>query len=406
MSATVIVGSAGVVATDLESSAAQPKWCDDWPVSSPTPRRRLSRVTGLRRPVPSEPEPEPTQGPETPSEPQPGADSEPDGEPRRSRLSRIGSGVGSAVTWDGWLKLGAVVTAAGVLVGFYFTSNSFQATSKQNEIARQSQVTDRFTKAVAALDLPGQSSRIGGIYSLEQLAKDSPDLRVPIFEVLSEFVRFKAHVDRPSDCRTDTPLSDDLQAALTVIGRRTYPTAEIISLNSTCLPGATLDDANLSAVTFTDSNLTNVSMHNATFYSPYDGYGARWAFIRSNLTGTDLFGDDLHDFHFGTAKLDRAFVVGTTLTDATFELSSLTGTDFALSDLSNACFGNSDLSNATFTDGSPVPVLGNPNDAKGLSTAKFIADRHTETVWPEGFAPPSDIDIQQDPLAPGAMHCE
>ncbi|MGW2661904.1 hypothetical protein ACWCW7_13145 [Nocardia tengchongensis] len=88
---------------------------------------------------------------------------------------------GKVAKWDGWTTFGAIVTAIGVLAGLYFTNHSLQATTAQNDATRRVALTDEFNKAVAALDSAGVNSRVAGIFSLEQIAIGSPQMRSPIF---------------------------------------------------------------------------------------------------------------------------------------------------------------------------------------------------------------------------------
>ena len=57
------------------------------------------------------------------------------------------------------------------------------------ELAEQGQVTDRYTKAIDQLGSTQVSVRIGGIYALERIARDSARDHPAIMEVLTEFLR-------------------------------------------------------------------------------------------------------------------------------------------------------------------------------------------------------------------------
>ena len=111
-----------------------------------------------------------------------------------------------------------------VLVGAFFTY-------RQLHIAREGQVTERFTRAIDQLGHENLDVRLGGIYALERIANDSPQDRATVVEVLTAFVRDHApwpprRRDQPGK---DVPINDvpplrawaaDVQAALTVLGRR------------------------------------------------------------------------------------------------------------------------------------------------------------------------------------------
>jgi hypothetical protein len=144
--------------------------------------------------------------------------------------------------------------------------------TKNQEIAREGQITDRFTKAIAQLGEQGPEKlavRLGGIYALERIAKDSKDDHWPIMEVLTAYVRETAPwppklpkdaqpskgdqspQEEPPTTQEQRPPrpAADIQAILTVLGQRTqtYGNREKKRLNlvNTDLRGANLVDAQL-----------------------------------------------------------------------------------------------------------------------------------------------------------------
>ena len=75
------------------------------------------------------------------------------------------------------LTLGAGVFAAGALI---YTARNFRLAQRQLGLARQTmeltaqgQVTDRFTKAIDQLGSDKPDVRVGGVYALERVARDS-----------------------------------------------------------------------------------------------------------------------------------------------------------------------------------------------------------------------------------------
>src|SRR5271156_4424128 len=77
------------------------------------------------------------------------------------------------------LTLGAGLFAAGALV---FTARNFT-------LSREGQVTDRYTNAITQLGSDKLDVRIGGIYALERIARDSARDHPIVMEVLSAFIR-------------------------------------------------------------------------------------------------------------------------------------------------------------------------------------------------------------------------
>jgi hypothetical protein len=139
------------------------------------------------------------------------------------------------------LTLGAGLIAAGALV---FTARSFI-------LSREGHVTDRYSKAVEQLGSDKLDVRIGGIYALERIARDSPRDHPMVMEVLTTFIREHLHEPwpPPGDSAPQArarSIRTDVQAALTVVGRRdARRDKQAIDLTRADLSEATLTDAKL-----------------------------------------------------------------------------------------------------------------------------------------------------------------
>jgi hypothetical protein len=85
------------------------------------------------------------------------------------------------------LTLLAGLFAAGALV---FTALNFG-------LSREGPVTDRYTKAIEQLGSDKLDVRIGGIYALERVARDSARDHPTVMEVLTAFIREHSREPRP-----------------------------------------------------------------------------------------------------------------------------------------------------------------------------------------------------------------
>jgi hypothetical protein len=78
-------------------------------------------------------------------------------------------------------------------VGAFYTGRTFAQTRKEQErtyaLAREGQITERFTRAVEQLGDEKLDIRLGGIYALERIARDSETHYEPVMEVLMAFLR-------------------------------------------------------------------------------------------------------------------------------------------------------------------------------------------------------------------------
>jgi hypothetical protein len=171
------------------------------------------------------------------------------------------------------LTLGAGLLAAGALV---FTARNFI-------LSREGQVTDRYTKAIEQLGSDKLDVRVGGIYALERIARDSPRDHPTVMEVLTAFVREHSREQWPPPdvAERERSTRPDVQAAVTVVGRRNakhdIPLWRIdlgaaylvradltgAHLDRARLPGADLTRALLTDAVLTDAVLTDAVLTGA-----------------------------------------------------------------------------------------------------------------------------------------------
>ena len=217
------------------------------------------------------------------------------------------------------LTLGAGLLAAGALI---FTARNFILSRRTFELTEQGQVTDRYTKAIEQLGSDKLDVRIGGIYALERVSRDSARDHSTVMEVLSAFIRGHSHerwapsgpgsqeqarstrswLRLASWTRTSRAPSQeqvrstrpDIQAAVTVIGRRDAK-RDIgrIDLSGADLTGAFLRDADLTGALLIRADLALADLTRANL-------------IRANLTLADLTRANLT-----LADLARANLTGT-----------------------------------------------------------------------------------------------
>src|SRR4051812_43986332 len=109
--------------------------------------------------------------------------------PNRRRVTPAHRGTRLSVFTQAATGLAALGALLFTGVSLYVTQ---QQNAAQNALTAQGQYTDRYTKAVDQLGQSGADRlqvRLGGIYALERLARDSPPDQPTIIEVLSAFVR-------------------------------------------------------------------------------------------------------------------------------------------------------------------------------------------------------------------------
>lgn len=326
----------------------------------------------------------------------------------RSRAQRVKLRFSRALnrlfTWRGWPTLVSVATAVAAIAALFFTSQSLNANSNQYHLAQRGQVSERFGKAVEQLGSEQQELRLGGIYSLEQLARDSPDDHWTAFEVLVAFVRSHAPLDERCVPADKVPgevaaISIDLQAVLTVVGRRAWEKDRgLVDLARTCLVDADLSSSHLAFAYLYNANLTGANLIDADL-SDANLTGAD--LTGAELTGASLAETDLNLAHLSVARLWEADLTGANLTgadlaDADLVDATLTGADLTGADLAGADLHGTDLTGARLRDANLTGAQLNSANLIGVTLAGAVLTGVTldgalydsTTSWPEGFTPP------------------
>ena len=231
-------------------------------------------------------------------------------------------GVGGLV-----LLLGAYVTWRQLQLNRDALENNLRATTAQLKasqdqltIAQEGQITQRFAQSVDQLGSEQIVVRLGGIYALERIARNSPADAATIGEILSSYIR--QHAARPVHGGSeDAPLEGgpvpdhlqvraaDVQAALTVLakGKLQPGVGERLRLMHTDLRRANLWEAQLTG-------------------ADLEGAHLGWAWMRlARLDRADLTDADLRQADLAGSNLEGAELVGAWLQGAHLESASLLG---------------------------------------------------------------------------------
>ncbi|MGM3307846.1 pentapeptide repeat-containing protein [Anabaena sp. WFMT] len=247
--------------------------------------------------------------------------------------------------------ISAVTTTGTIFAGIAVFFNAYQASRSANaanenakaanknaQAAEDKQITERFSKAIELLGNKEIEVKLGGIYALEQIAKDSPEkYHWTIMEVLTAFVRENAPLKKEEEGEKEKilKLRIDIQAALTVIGRRNCENEQEnqrLDLNWIDIRGANLDRANLKRVDFICSNLDGTSFQKARLQDV--------CFWGSSIQWVNLSEAILQKVNLAGANLYQANLYQTTLQESF----PLAGTNLHFTNLSEANLQKVDLS--------------------------------------------------------------
>lgn len=230
-------------------------------------------------------------------------------------------------------SIGALIAVLAGSATIFFSSIRVWINERATITNEQGLITDRINKAVEGLGAertvkqdqtewtePNIEVRIGAIFSLERISQDSARDHIQIMEVLCAYVRNGAF-------RKGTANREDIQTAITVIGRRSQARIrqERVWQLHRNRRGYQLD--------FRRSHLSEIDFSYGDF-------------------SFDLFdGVDLDKADFRNCQLQNSSFVAAKLKEAKFDRSKLSFSKFRKSDCQKATFRDADLNDATLSQG-------------------------------------------------------
>jgi hypothetical protein len=290
------------------------------------------------------------------------------------------------------LAAGAVLIALALL--WRRVTASERAAIDAVRLAEETQRRERFLRAVSQLADAGLEVRLGAIYGLEQVASESRAQHQPAMEVLCAYLREHAAWDaeRPAPMRLPT----DVQAVLTVLGRRTVAHEEDsfrLDLRRTDLRGADLNGVGLDRANLFEAHLEGATMQAARL-AHADLRGA-WL-NQADLVEADLRGADLREAHLEgaylvEARLEGADLGGAYLGGAYLGGASLQGADLGGAHLDGAYMYKANLEGASLHAARVVSTIGVHRDERERinRTAADAAGAARSAETPAGAAQPA-----------------
>lgn len=270
---------------------------------------------------------------------------------------------------------GTLVTAlaGGFAIGtLYFAARNLAVTQR-------GQVTDRFSKAVEQLGESGPQRvavRIGAIYALEQIGRDSAELKEPISALLTTLLK----TSNAAEIGPSFP--PDLQTALTVLSRGER-NAVRDGDRGLDLSGAVLVGADVTNGSLVNANLSNADLSE----SRLDG---------TDMSGADMRGARLVNANLSHAKLENALLTNANLNHVDLRYAQLNGArlegaDLRKAQLVGAVLRGANLASALLDDANLVDADFSGADlrlASGLTFDVFaVAKRDSNTKMTAGTAP-------------------
>ncbi|MFD4754274.1 pentapeptide repeat-containing protein [Streptomyces sp. NPDC058426] len=345
----------------------------------------------------------------------------------RRAVSRRGSQEPGRLDWARRVELGTVVVAAVVAAGgLWYTNVQAQQTNEQlqqaNEqalkadaqakadlsLATEGQVTERYTAAVENLGHDKTDVRLGGIYGLQRITKDSLRDQPTIGNILAAYVRTNAS-KAPAKGHE---IPADVHAAFMVLGTRDrkhdgdfrldlrearlprlqaarFPEDSGVDLSGGMLlgidlSGAFLPSAKLSHTWLSGANLFRTSLPESDL-SHAMLYGANLAY--ANLTDANLKYSSLSSTHLNEAWLSHSVLSHASLSLADLSKANLHEADLTKADVSGANLFEADLAGAKLTNAnffrtnlSGAELTGADLSGTDLSTVKNLTQKQVSSA--------------------------
>lgn len=190
------------------------------------------------------------------------------------------------------------------------SAKNLEVAQQTLENSRASQLAERFKETINQLGNDKDEVRIGAIYGLGQLAKDSDKDHWPIMQVLTAYVRKNSPWDEKNKKAEQEQLPAHIQAAMNVLGTRrfTYLKGEggiddRLDFHGTDLRGLHLSAGeNMEGASFREAHLEKAKLRNIRLKEAI--------LFRAHLQGASLLGADLTDADLAEAHLEGADLTG------------------------------------------------------------------------------------------------
>jgi hypothetical protein len=262
---------------------------------------------------------------------------------------------------------------------------------EQTKADYQRRITESFSKAVEQLGSDQIEARLGGIYTLERISRESKEDYWTVMETLSAFIRERAHWKGPDAIPPEIvgrPAAD-IAAALTVIARRDEKYREceknqgwLLDFSESDMRRAVFQEA----AQLEQAELWNAHLERASLFRAHlkgaklgDAHLGGAVLIEAHLEGAVLI-----EAHLEGAVLIRAHLEGALLSKAHLERANFFQAHLEQSDLSQAHLDGAYLIEAHLEGACLLGAIGLSQDQLETTTGDAA------TQLPDGLSPPAD----------------
>ena len=271
-------------------------------------------------------------------------------------------------------------------------ANAMNAQAEANKQTEHGRRQERFRDAIEHLGHQSPAVRLGGRYELYNLAKETPELRQTVLNILCTFVRQTTTEDDYRDRHKSRP-SLEIQDLLTLVFVR-HPDVfqgcridlEESWLNGADLGEARLWNANLRGVSLSKGRLARAELQRAMLVGA-DLRGAHLS--HASLQESNLFQARMEACYLLHAQLQNANIAAGRLTGAYLGGAVLLGTDLSNASMYGTNLTNANMSGAALAFSSVQGAILQDADMRGVTAREWcpsikFADRITGLIGVDG----------------------
>ena len=284
-----------------------------------------------------------------------------------------------------------IITASVGGLGLYVGLRQLRATEKNTSVAQdnvrvaqEGHLTKGFTQAVEHLGHSSGSVRLSGAYELFHLARDTPDFRQSVLDILCAHIR---QTTREPEYRKDYKRnpSEEIQSLLALLFVQEHEVFTECDIN---LQGSCLNRSNLGRARLEKANLRRAQLHGANLMDA-QLHGAR--LDGAHLHGASLWGAQLHGAELGGAHMHGAELGGAHMHGARLVGAQLYGAYLVGAQLYGASLWGAQLHGAHLTEAQLHEVSLVSAQLHGASSEPGGVYSPFETVINERIGEPSDL---------------
>ncbi|MFI0983600.1 pentapeptide repeat-containing protein [Streptomyces sp. NPDC021093] len=295
------------------------------------------------------------------------------------------------------------MTALAAIAAVFFTVQQGKADTGTTQ---EGQLAERYTAAVTNLGDQSPDVRLGGIYAMQRLMRDSPNYQPAVVDVLSAYVRTHARSSGKESVGYEGRPEADVHSAFEVLTRRLplHDDKAEVDLREAYIPhiglrgpiasdGTTgspqLAEANLSGAILRDANLSGADLRKAHLVGTELD---KADLTRADLSAAQLYQATLNDGQLDQAQLREASVVDASLVNASLQRADLRNADLRGADFTGANLAGTDLRGAYLRDQPGRLVNGKPSEWRSKRSARITVEQllgaqvDTRTVLPAELA--------------------